>query len=232
MANIQNVLDAISRHLHTVRLDLAVDAARKWLAEASGSDVLQLLQACPRTDRLRVVTLLSDLLTGVPPLLAAPVIVFATPSREEHPLAYCLPNPREGLSLPNPEIRFLGWAPPALVPRRQTLIDQAAASHSIPWGQPTVELALFAYAGSEIPDPDETPECPAGWWGQLFFPTLDSATISISAGEALPYPDAYDARNVLSDAIARRPPERRTHYFASDAVVARCQRKAAMFQAC
>jgi hypothetical protein len=179
-----------------------------------------------------VVTLISDLLTGVPSLLAAPVILFATHSGEEESLAYRLPIPREDLSLPNPAIHFLGWAPPALIPGRQTLIDHANTDQSILWGQPSVRLALFTYAGSEILVPDEAPECPAGWWGELFCPTLDTATISLSAGELLPYPEAYDARNALADAIARRPSVGKSYFFASDAIVARCQRRAAIFQAC
>ncbi|WP_345797591.1 hypothetical protein [Castellaniella sp. MT123] len=232
MATIQDVLDTILRHLHTVHVDRSVVAAQVWLPEADEADVLQLLHSCPRADRLRVVTLLSDLLAGVPPLLAAPVIVFATPSQEGRPPAYRLPIPREDLSPPNSAMHFLGWAPPELIPCRQTLIDRTEAGQHIPWEQPTVTLALFAYAGSEILTPDEMPTCPAGWWGELFFPSLDTATISLSAGEPLLYPEAYDARNALADAIARRPPLERAHFFANGATIAQCQQRAALFQTC
>lgn len=238
MANAREALESILPHLHSVHIDRAVTAAQTWLDQTEHGEITDALIACPITSRPRLTTLFRDLITGYPYLLGAPVLILATQDSvedqegHEGTFRHALPH---GLRLPmlsgDPallpdDLSFLGWASGGLHSRTRA-IESASAPRTIPWGQVAVRIALFQYVPRVPVSYDELPEITCAWWGNVFAPVLDVATVSLCDLPLLPYPDAVEVADALeASALGLRP--QGTHYFAGSALIARCERRAAM----
>lgn len=241
-AGTRELLAQLVRDLRTVRIDRAMAAARSWLDGATSEDLMDLLAQSPTHIRPKVVTLFSDLLTGVPSILGTPVLVHATCTTTQglegslaHDAGYVLPSelplpgPRADLTLPREGLDFRGWArnrlQPGAVPSQR--LDPYA---SVAWGTTQAAVALFAYHPEPGLPADAVPTLPVGWWGEVFLPTLEVAAISLSDGPLLPYPEAIEVGSVLSatlggDIIGSTPPA----FFASEATIAAWRQRALTF---